>query len=317
MQHQTIAPETPRQIEAQLEHDREALMTSVDALWNRLSLDRLWTDGASLIKANAGPYTQALDAAVRANPMGLALTAVGLAWLILGRRNEDGNDAPGPVETKLDAERHLKNDGGHMSGLPSTDAEWMEEADRLRTRASKMMSQINTAVRDNKAPAAELAKSRSDVAASLTKDVRRIMARGLEGVTGTARDAAIAGRERAYMMRIAAAKVGGETVRDNPLVAGIALAAAGATVAALLPRSAFEDHILGAPRDRLVGETKRVLKEERQRVAQSVRHAAQALMADIAPASARSEVPEAEVMRKDVPSAAARYAPWDGTDQSK
>lgn len=263
-------------------------MTSIDALWNRFSLDRLWSDGASLIKANAGPYTQALDAAVRANPVGLALTAVGLAWLILGRRNGVQAEASALAGTKFEAQARWEDEGGPVADLPETDALWIEEADRLRARASGMMARINTAVRDNLAPAAELAKSRSDIAASLAKDVRRVMARGLEGVTGAARDTAMATRERAYMMRITAGKVGAETVRDNPLIAGIALAAAGATVAALLPRSAVEDQLLGAPRDRIVGQAQRLLQDERQRIAQSVRHAAQALTADIAPTKAHA-----------------------------
>jgi len=286
MQHQTIAADRPRQIEAQLDQDREALMTSIDALWNRFSLDRLWSDGASLIKSNAGPYTQALDSAVRANPMALALTAVGLAWLILGRRSDGQTDATWLSGTKFEAEARWEDEGGAVSDLPDTDALWMEEADQLRARASGMMSRINSALRDKLAPAAELANSRADIVASLTKDVRRVMARGLEGVVGTARDTAIAAREKAYMMRIAAGKVGAETVRDNPVVAGIALAVAGATVAALLPRSAVEDQLLGEPRDRLVSQAKRILKEERQRVAQTVRQAAHALTAKISPSGA-------------------------------
>jgi hypothetical protein len=294
MQHQTIAAETPRQIEAQLDQDRDALSASIDALWNRFSLDSLWSDGASLIRTNAGPYTQALDAAVRANPVALALTAVGLAWLILGRRGQAAADPSPLAGTKFEAEARWEDEGGPVSDLPETDALWMEEADRLRLRASGMIARINAAVRDNLAPAAELAKSRADVAASLAKDVRRVMARGLENVTGSARDTALATRERAYLMRIAAGKVGAETVRDNPAVAGLALAAAGAALAALLPQSAFENQLLGAPRDRLVGEAKRVLKDERQRVAKSVNRAAQALTAEIAPSKAHAAAREAE-----------------------
>jgi hypothetical protein len=287
MQHQIFAAETPREIEAQLDHDRHALSASVDALLKRFSLDSLWSDGASLIKANAGPYTQALDAAVRGNPVALALTAVGLAWLILGRRGQPDVDASLLAGTKFEAEARWEDEGGPVADLPETDALWMEEADRLRLRASSLIARINAAVRNNLAPAADLAKSRADVVASLAKDVRRVMARGLENVTGSARDTALAARERAYMMRIAAGKVGAETVRDNPALAGLALAAAGAAVAALLPQSAFENRLLSAPRDRFVGEAKRVLKDERQRVAKSVSRIAEAMKTEIAPARSR------------------------------
>lgn len=277
-------------IEAQLDQDRDALSAAIDALQNRFSLDRLWADGASLIKTNAVPYTQALDAAVRANPLGIAVTAIGLAWLILGRRAPNDPDPSPLAGTRFEAEARWEDEGGPVSALPETDALWMEEADRLRLRADSMIAQINAAVRDNLAPAADLAKNRADVVASLAKDVRRAMARGLDGVTGHARDAALAARERAYLLRIAAGKVGAETVRDNPVVAGLALAAAGAIVAALLPRSAFENHVLGLPRDQLVGEAKRVLQDERQRVSRAVRRVGQALVSEIAPSKARGAV---------------------------
>jgi hypothetical protein len=288
MQHQTIAPESPRQIEAQLDHDRDALSKSLEALRQRFSLDSLWSDGASLIKANAGPYTQALDAAVRANPLALSVTAVGLAWLIFGRRSVNDAASSALAGTRFEAEARWEDDGGPVSELPETDALWMEEADRLRLRASGMLARINGAVRDNLAPAAELAKNRADVVAALAKDVRRVMARGLDGLTGSARDAALAARERAYTARVMTGKVGAEAVRDNPVVAGMALVAAGAAVAALLPQSAFENQVMGAPRDRLVGEAKRFLKEERQRVANSVSRIAEVLKDEIAPSRARA-----------------------------
>ncbi|WP_309663733.1 DUF3618 domain-containing protein [Tabrizicola sp.] len=277
MQHHATIPDNPRQIEAQLDQDRDALSAALEALRQRFSPDSLWSDGAALVKANAGPYTQALDAAVRANPVALALTAIGLAWLILGRRSSSASNASPLAGTRFEAEARWEDDGGPVAPLPETDALWMEEADRLRQRADAIFARITTASRDNLAPSAVLAGHRADVAAALARDIRRVMARGLENLTGSARDAALAARERAYLMRIAAAKAGAEAVRDNPVVAGMALAAAGATVAALLPQSAFENQVLGAPRDRLVGDVKRVLQDERQLLAKSVERVAKAL----------------------------------------
>ncbi len=294
MQHQTIVPsteaafESPRQIEAQLDHDRDALATALDALRQRFSLDGLWTDGASLIKANSGPYTQALDAAVRANPVALALTAIGVAWLILGRHGKNEADPSALAGTRFEAEARWEDEGGPVLDLPETDALWMGEADRLRLRADGMIARINIALRDNLAPAAELAKSRADVVSALTKDVRRVMARGLDGLTGSARDAALAVRERAYTARVAVGKVGAEAVRENPVVAGMALVAAGAVVAVLLPQSPFENQMLGAPRDRLVGEAKRVLQDERRRISNSISQVATALASEITPSKVRT-----------------------------
>lgn len=275
----TPDPDSPREIEAQLDHDRDALSSALEALRQRFSLDALWSDGAALIKANAGPYTQALDAAVRANPMALTLTAVGLAWLILGRKGPQTADPSPLAGTRSEAEARWEDEGGPVAELPTTDALWMAEADRLQSRASGMIARITAALRDNLAPAAELAKHRADVAAALARDMRGVMARGLESLTGTALEAALITRGRAYDARVAAAKAGKDAVRANPVVAGIALAAAGAAVAALLPQSALENQVLGAPRDQLLDEARRVLQDERRRLARSVERAAQALTA--------------------------------------
>lgn len=278
------APQTPHQIEAQLDCDRAALLASLDALVSRFSPDALLSEGAALIKANAGPYTQALDGAIRANPVALSLTAVGLAWLIFGRPAGVKPDPSPLAGTRFEAEARWEDEGGPVAELPETDALWMAEADRLHSRAAALMARINTAIRDNLAPASELAKSRADVVAALAQDLRRVMARGLDGATGAARDMALAARTRSYAARTAAARAGADAVRGNPVAAGVALAAAGAAVAAMLPQSAFENQLLAAPRDLLVDEAKRVLQAERQRVAQSVSQIAGAMARDIAAA---------------------------------
>ena len=279
MQHQTIAHKTSRQIEAQLDLDRDALSASLETLRQRLSIDSLWSDGASLLKANSAPYTQALDAAVRANPLALSVTAVGLAWLILGRRAAPAPDRSALAGTRFEAEARWEDEGGPVSDLPETDTAWMQDADDLRARADGLLARINAALRDNLAPAADLAKSRAVVMASLAKEVRRVMARGLETLSDSAREASVSARERAYTARLSAAKAGAQTVRDNPIVAGIALAVAGAAFATLLPQSAAENQILAAPRDRVVKDANRVLLGERQRVAKSLSRIAQALTA--------------------------------------
>ena len=283
MQHQTIAAKSPRQIEAQLDQDRDALSATLEQLRQRFSIDSLWSDGAALVKANSGPYAQALDTAVRANPLALSVTAIGLAWLILGRRQTTTADPSSLAGTRFEAESRWEDEGGPVSELPETDEMWMQEADILRDRATGLFAQINTALHAKLASAADLAKCRADVAASLAKDVRRVMSRGLDGLSGSARDLKLAARERAYTARLTATKAGAGAVRDNPVAIGVALALAGAAVATLMPQSAAEAKVLSAPRDRLLKDGQRVLQDERQRIANSLFRFAEGLSADTAP----------------------------------
>ena len=283
MQHHPSKHATARQIEAQLDQDRDALSASLQALRQQFSLDGVWSNGAALIKINAVPYTQAIDTAVRANPMALALTSIGLAWLILGQRSKDPvADTSSLSGTRFEAEARWEDEGGPVSDMPDSDAKWLDDADRLRARASGMIARINAAMRDRRLPAADLAQSRSDVLASLAKDLRRVMAQGLETLSEGARNSALAAREHAYSVRISSGKAGAKAVRGNPLVAGLALAAAGAAVGAMMPQSAAEAKVLGMPAGRLMSGTKRIMSEERQRIAGSVQRLSQSLKTDSA-----------------------------------
>lgn len=288
MQHQTFSPhsgpENAHQIEAQLDADRTALAASLGALRDRLSFDAVWSDALSLVKTNAGPYATVLDRAIRANPMAVAVTAVGLAWLVLGRRNAPQAQDPSSLAgTRFEALSRWEDEGGPVTGSLVLSDDWIAEADRLRDQADVLLARVNMAVRDRLAPAAELAQSRADVLAALTHDVRHVMGQGLESLTTGAREAAITAREHTYDLHLRARHAGAEKVRDNPALAGAALAAAGALLAAFLPQSAGESRLLGAPRDRVMAEAKRVLDDERQRIAKSFNRIADSLSADANP----------------------------------
>ena len=284
MQHQTFAPETPEQIENRLDDDRKALSSALSALGAKFTPDALWAGGLSLIKSNSGPYTRAVDHAIRGNPMAVALTAVGLAWLILGRRQHGaGNGIPLPG-THVEAVARWEDEGGPvtetLTETPGTDDVWLQDADRLRRKANALISQIDGALRKKNAPAAELFRHRNDVIVSLAKDVRRVMARGMEHLTDDARRLALTGRERSYEAHVQKPASFKAASRDTPLAMGAAYAVAGATLGVLLPRSSVENQAMGAPRDQLVDTVRHALRDERQLLAQSVQRIAQSLLAD-------------------------------------
>lgn len=298
-------PRTARQIEDLLDADRRDLTASLTALRDRLSVDALWAGGVSLAKANVQPYTKAVDAAVRANPAAVALTGIGLAWLILGRR---GRPEAGPAirpGSLHEAVQRWEDEGGPVAETTEpreerwgedemnddwVNEDWVNEADRLRSRAGDLLARINAAARDRLAPAADLARHRAEVVAALTQDLRHVMGRGLGRLTGSAREGAMVARERAYELRVRASTAGAQTIRANPVLAGTALAAGGAILAALLPGSAFERRVFGAPRDRVLAEVQQFLRGERQRIAASFNQMASRLETEAAERSAPTEM---------------------------
>ena len=123
------APRTARQIEDRLDADRRDLTASLTALRDRLSVDALWADGMSLARANVQPYTRAVDAAVRANPAAVALTGIGLAWLILGRRGRPKAGSAIPPGSLHAAVQRWEDEGGPVAATNEPHEErWGDDA---------------------------------------------------------------------------------------------------------------------------------------------------------------------------------------------
>ncbi len=279
-----------RDIEAGLERDRDEVAQAFAALRDRFSPDSLWQDAAGVMERNAGAYAQVIDRAIRANPVALAVSAVGLAWLILGRRGvppTPASDTSSLAGTRYEAMTRWEDEGGPVADepptAPSSPDDWTIEADRLRDRATRLIDQINDAVRKGIAPAADLARHRTDVLEALTRDVRRALGRGLEEMAEPARAAVLSARERAYEAHLLARRKTAGALGDRPLTGAVVLAGVGATVAALLPRSAAEDRILGDMRDRIVDALARVVEDERQRVTASAVRAVEGVLSELSP----------------------------------
>lgn len=96
---------------------------------------------------------------------------------------------------------------------------------------------------------------------------------GLDGLPEAARDrvrkarsAALAAQAEVEARARDAAAAAKTTARENPLLVGALAFAAGAAIAALLPRTSMENRTLGAHRDRLFDEAERIYTEERARL---------------------------------------------------
>ncbi len=269
----------PRQIEEDIARERASLASTIDALQDRASVDHMAREALGMIKTNAAAYTRSIDEAVRANPVAVALTGVGLAWLVFGSKKSstDRDDMPDRWgKTAPNAHPHYPYD-------TDVDKGWSQEADRLRARASASLRRVEAdaksyyaRLRDGAADtyedARDYASERAAILADFANDLARSFSSGLDQVSEQSRERIIAARERAYSARLkaerTAKKTSSETVRfieDHPLVAGAIAAALGAALATALPRTRIEDRTFGAESDRLMDEANRLYRSERAR----------------------------------------------------
>lgn len=79
------------EIEREIEAERRELAGTVNELRDRISLESALHQVAGVVRDNGGDAARALGRQVRDNPVALALTGIGIAWLMMGPRQPLGS----------------------------------------------------------------------------------------------------------------------------------------------------------------------------------------------------------------------------------
>jgi hypothetical protein len=280
----------PARIEAGLDRDRADLAGKIDSLRDSLSVDALVSGGLNYASANMAPYVQAVDSAVRRNPLAAVMAGAGLAWLVLGRRGRSGPKDPTLKGSGFEALSRWEDEGGPVGPLPDPDQRWLAEADSLRHNATAALRRMDPSVREQHKPAADVALGRVRVLSQLAQDTRRALRRGLEAMAPDAQDRIVAAREHAYAARLAVVRSGRGLIEDHPMIAGSLGLALGAALAAALPVTEAEHKVFGQERDRLLRQAERHLHAERARAARVTASLADTLTAEVQSAAIRLTV---------------------------
>tara|TARA_R110000787_G_scaffold51821_1_gene122429 strand:- start:60 stop:1292 length:1233 start_codon:yes stop_codon:yes gene_type:complete len=89
---------SPEEIERDIERERAGLSNTLDDLQDRFSVETMARQVSDQFREHGGEIGRSVTEAVKRNPVAVALTGVGLAWLMLGdrtaprRRHDDGRD---------------------------------------------------------------------------------------------------------------------------------------------------------------------------------------------------------------------------------
>jgi len=87
---------TPDEIERDIERERAELGRTVDELQNRISPERILREIGRGLTDHGQEFGEAVTRSVKRNPVALALTGIGLAWLMSGKSWEESRDAVMP-----------------------------------------------------------------------------------------------------------------------------------------------------------------------------------------------------------------------------
>lgn len=284
------------EIERDIERERAQLSRSLDALQSQFSLEGIFRQASDQVSRHGGEFGSSISRSVKSNPIALALTGVGLAWMIYGdNRKHDNASTDGRTTTRTMHTSHVGDDATKAYGTHDTVGDFGSgSSDSGSSRLSHAADTVSGAASDAKRAVSDrwdLAQSSaSDYADSASayarqtrasaEDLRRRLYEGTENLSESARQKVVAARERAQQAqeRIEnAAKRGTSEAVDffqsQPLVAGALALAVGAAIGALAPRTKPEDDAAGAHSDRLFDEAERLFRAEAEKAEKVVKKA--------------------------------------------
>ena len=75
---------SPRDIEREIERERAELRDTIDQIWNRMTFEDAWNRAGTYMRSNSGEFQHTVARLAKDKPVAVALTAVGVAWLLFG-----------------------------------------------------------------------------------------------------------------------------------------------------------------------------------------------------------------------------------------
>lgn len=270
-------------IEREIEAERVALARSLDELQRQVSPDAIVERISAMLRENGGDMAGTAMRQARENPIALALTGAGLAWLMAGpapSRTGPRRDALPPVGRRLRTEKKPSPDYDHRTYAQATGFRQVPSTESFETRLAQADDDTYDPAIRSEATAAPERRTRSN---SPNRSLRDRLMEGTEMMTDAARDRVMAAREAAIdaEQRLEArardyGMAGKDAFYSQPLMGALVAFGVGALAGALLPRTRTEDRHLGAARDRAVMEAERMYRTE----AAKLRAQAEALAED-------------------------------------
>ncbi|MBW4709527.1 DUF3618 domain-containing protein [Roseobacter sp. YSTF-M11] len=234
---------SPQEIEREIEEQRSDLTSNLEDLQDKFSIDTLVRQIGDQFREHGGDMGRSISNQVKANPIPLALTGIGLAWLMFGgsqqpqlrhRAADDFDD-----DRYSPAERDVRHSGVER-GMPDTPPAthgtrsasvpaWARDhdygdspsvGDRLSSGAEAVKNKAADGAQSVKGGLASAASALGDAASSAKSTVgtatqsakqglataRNRIAEGTETLSEEGRKRVIAARQKAVEMRRSAAR---------------------------------------------------------------------------------------------------------------
>lgn len=268
------------QLEEEVEEQRARLEGDIDEIRRRLSPGQVLDEFLDYTKrSGGGEFVDNLSRSVRNNPLPVALTAIGLGWLMVRSNTAPAADADvtGAASgsypyarikgTALRRLRQATNDAGegYSEFADETGARFRAASDEIGNRAGHFVDQAGTIYRGFTDEAGNRVSTFLDEAGSQLSDAQGWAADAWDSAAGRLGALQESASGAADELRRRASETGGrlqsnaggfaglaaDLLRDQPLIGGAVAFAAGAMLASALPPTLQEDELVGEASDRM------------------------------------------------------------------
>ena len=256
-----------RELETEASATRARLANNLDELASHLTPGRVLDEVMTYSRGGGAGFLRGLRNAAAANPIPTLLIGAGCAMFLSGKgrismdmfswgsTTRARSDATGAHYNFPTGRRTGNNGRGAMSGLKQT-------ASSLASKASSMGSAVSDTVSDSAEAAASAASSAAsqlrDTATGAATRVKETVAAAGETLGEYAGSAQEQLQERTARMRDQTTMLGRQIsdkaallIEEQPLLMAAGGLLVGAALAALLPRTKFEDNYLGTASDKV------------------------------------------------------------------
>ena len=229
----------PETLEREINQTRSEMSQTLDALERKLSPGQLLDQCLNAFGKHGGDLAQNFGNSVKQNPVPVALTAMGIIWMMVSSSRSSS------VKTAYD----------DFNTSDSSDAS-----------ATSISSRTTDKLKDT----AETIKSKTAAA-------RDKLMSSKDSLKDTVSDASSKAANAAQFQVRRAREEFNSLLEEQPLILGALGIALGAAIGAALPPTEQEDRLLGGVRDQTVSKVKELTSETYDQVRETVKHAGEAV----------------------------------------
>ena len=306
---------SPEELQADIERHRDNIDYTLSALERKLSPGELLDEGLRYVKSGPGELLANLGRAAKENPVPMALTGIGLAWLMLGqgrsttnaeRPSGSGHSAEAdPVDLYahyLSQEYPFEEDeidciiyedlgpeaygryqyrGSPETGTPTPgQAKWKQRAGGAVSGAGDKAAEWSEKARANAAELQEKTRERMQSIQTRMAEAGEEARRRIEQARNVAwRRARRTGTAAAAQARSAARRAG-DFFEHYPLSVVAIGVAAGAALGTSLPETRRENRLMGSTSDRVKSQAGSAVRHEVERAGHAAAAARDAALAE-------------------------------------